>query len=154
MAHDMAHKIKTIVPLKNGMAQVRFANGVVKDCNMFEIVGNHPAFSEIKTNPDLFQTLHVIDNGHGAEFDGELDMDSELLWEKGVEVKSPFGDFLSFSDAVKIWGLSESTLRKSVANKKLIEDIDAKNFGTQWVVTVTAMIREYGSPANAAEYAK
>ena len=35
-----------------------------------------------------------------------------------MEVKTPFDGLMSFSDANELWGLSESTLRKSVAYSK------------------------------------
>ena len=57
---------------------------------------------------------------------------------------SPFDSLLSFADATALWGLSESTLRKAVAYRKLAEGLDAQKFGKQWVVTRSAMEREYG----------
>lgn len=60
--------------------------------------------------------------------------------------QSPFEGLLSFGEATSLWGLNESTLRKAVAYGKLIPDIDCKKFGKQWIVTKTAMIREYGEP--------
>ena len=51
---------------------------------------------------------------------------------------------LSFGDATALWGLNESTLRKAVSYRKLADGIDVKKFGKQWVVTRSAMEREYG----------
>ena len=53
---------------------------------------------------------------------------------------------MAFSDATKRWKLSESTLRKAVSYGKLVEGVDCKKFGKQWIVTETAMRREYGEP--------
>ena len=60
--------------------------------------------------------------------------------------KNPFDGLLSFAEATSLWGLNESTLRKAVVYGKLVQDVDCKKFGKQWVVTKEAMIREYGEP--------
>lgn len=57
-----------------------------------------------------------------------------------------FDGLMSFREATDKWGLNESTLRKAVAYGKLKEDIDVKKFGKQWIITIDAMIREYGTP--------
>ena len=57
---------------------------------------------------------------------------------------NPFDGLLSFKEATDRWGLNESTLRKAVAYGKLVEGVDCKKFGKQWIVTEQAMIREYG----------
>ena len=41
-------------------------------------------------------------------------------------------------------GLHDSTLRKAVSYHKLVEGLDVQKFGKQWVVTRSAMEREYG----------
>lgn len=51
---------------------------------------------------------------------------------------------MSFSDATELWGLNESTLRKAIAYGKLINGVDVYKFGKQWVISIEAMIREYG----------
>ena len=56
----------------------------------------------------------------------------------------PFDGLLAFSDATKMWNLSESTLRKAVQYGKLVPGVDCKKFGTTWIVYESAMIREYG----------
>lgn len=55
-----------------------------------------------------------------------------------------FEGLYSFAEATKKWGLSDSTLRKAIQYGKLVPDIDCKKFGRDWVVTETAMTREYG----------
>ena len=60
--------------------------------------------------------------------------------------QNPFNGLLSFREATDLWGLNESTLRKAIVYGKLKPDIDCKKFGKQWVVTKSAMLREYGEP--------
>lgn len=59
-------------------------------------------------------------------------------------MNNPFDGLLSFKEATDLWGLNESTLRKAVVYGKLVDGIDVKKFGKQWIVTKEAMIREYG----------
>lgn len=56
-----------------------------------------------------------------------------------------FDGLLSFKEATDMWHLNESTLRKAVSYGKLEEGVDVKKFGKQWIITIEAMEREYGS---------
>ena len=58
----------------------------------------------------------------------------------------PFDDLMAFSDATDLWALNESTLRKAISYGKLVDGIDVRKFGKQWVVSMEAMQREYGNP--------
>lgn len=62
--------------------------------------------------------------------------------------KNPFEGLISFTDACKLYGLNESTLRKAVATGRLIEGIDCKHLGKQWITTIDVMQRLYGEPPN------
>lgn len=55
-----------------------------------------------------------------------------------------FEGLLSFSEATQKWNLKDSTLRKAVATGKLINGVDCKKFGRDWIVKESAMYREYG----------
>lgn len=55
-----------------------------------------------------------------------------------------FDNLLSFKEASQLWNLDDSTLRKAVANGKLIDGQDVKKFGKQWIITIEAMERVYG----------
>ena len=59
-----------------------------------------------------------------------------------------FDDLLSFKEASQLWNLDDSTLRKAVANGKLVDGQDVKKFGKQWIITVEAMERIYGKKPN------
>ena len=45
-----------------------------------------------------------------------------------------------------LWNLNESTLRKAITYGKLVNGVDVFKLGKQWVISVTAMKREYGEP--------
>lgn len=59
---------------------------------------------------------------------------------------NPFDGLLSFQDAAALYGKNDSTLRRAVADGRLVEGIDCKKFGKQWIVTTSAMRRLYGEP--------
>ena len=61
-------------------------------------------------------------------------------------VETAFDNLLALSEATIIWGLHESTLRKAISYGKLVNGVDVCKFGYSWVVTMEAMIREYGIP--------
>lgn len=91
----------------------------------------------------FFVTVDV--GGFGIVWDDSLDLSCDELWENGVRITSPFDGLIALSDATKLWGLNESTLRKAIAYGKLVDGVDVCKFGKQWVVSSEAMKREYGA---------
>lgn len=57
---------------------------------------------------------------------------------------SVFQDLISLKDASIIWKIDDSVLRHAISSNKLIENVDVKKFGKQWVITRQAMERVYG----------
>lgn len=53
---------------------------------------------------------------------------------------------MAFTDATKLWGLNESTLRKAIVYGKLVNGADACKYGKQRVISIDATKREYGDP--------
>ena len=47
-------------------------------------------------------------------------------------------------------GLNESTLRKAVSYGKLVNGVDVRKFGKQWVVSAAAVKRAYGEAKGSA----
>ena len=68
------------------------------------------------------------------------------MFENGEAVNTPFDNLIALSDATILWELNESTLRKAISYGKLQEGIDVMKYGKQWIVTMEAMVREYGEP--------
>lgn len=84
--------------------------------------------------------------GYGVSWNNDLDLACDELWEHGTTISTPFDRLIAFGNASDMWGLNESNLRKAVAYRKLVEGVDVKKFGKQWVITLDAMEREYGQP--------
>jgi len=142
----MYHKIKSAAPLPDFVLLVHFTEGAAKEYDIKPLFDRIEAFQTFLSMPGLFEQVQVDTGGYGISWNDDLDLDCEELWVHGRPVSTPFDRLLSFGDATALWGLNESTLRKAVSYRKLVEGIDVQKFGKQWVVTLDAMQREYGPP--------
>ena len=141
----MFHKIKNVSPLPEFKLSVQFSEGVTKIYDAKPLWKKIPLFEALKNDPQKFACVTVDVGGYGIVWDDDLDLSCDELWENGVQVDTPFDGLMAFSDATELWGLNESTLRKAITYGKLVNGVDVCKFGKQWVVSVEAMKREYGS---------
>ncbi len=140
----MFHKIKSVSPLPGFRLLVSFTEGCSKTYEVAPLFQRVPALAALRDTPGLFDAVRVDPGGYGVSWNDELDLDASELWANGQPTSSPFDSLLSFADATALWGLSESTLRKAVSYRRLIEGVDVQKYGKQWIVTRAAMEREYG----------
>ena len=143
----MFHKVKSVNALDDFKLSVQFAEGVTKIYDVKPLIEKFVAFNELN-NPELFSSVETDVGGYGIIWNDDIDISCDELFENGLAVETPFDGLMAFSDATALWGLNESTLRKAVAYGKLRNGIDVCKFGKQWIVSVPAMIREYGEPIN------
>ena len=143
----MFHKVKSVSPLTDFRLSVQFCEGATKIYDVKPLFAKISAFQQFNENPELFGCVSVDVGGYGIIWDDDLDLSCDELWENGVQVETPFDGLMAFSDASALWGLHESTLRKAIAYGKLVNGVDVCKFGKQWVVSVDAMVREYGAVA-------
>lgn len=141
----MFHKIKNVTALPDFRLSVQFSEGVTKIYDMKILFGKVPSFAILKDNSYEFSGVTVDVGGYGIVWNDELDLSCDELWDNGVQVDTPFDGLIAFSDATELWGLNESTLRKAITYGKLVNGVDVCKFGKQWVVSLEAMKREYGS---------
>lgn len=141
----MFHKVKSVTPLKKYELSVQFSEGVTKKYDVKPLFDRYKIFNNLK-DEKLFNKVHVGQGGYGIIWNDEIDLSCDELYENGKIVKTPFDNLMAFSDATKLWGLNESTLRKAISYGKLINGIDVCKYGKQWVVSIDAMEREYGKP--------
>ena len=141
----MFHKIKNVSALPEYRLSVQFSEGVTKIYDVKPLFNRIPAFDELKCSPQEFACVTVDVGGYGIVWNDDLDLSCDELWKNGVQVDTPFDGLMAFSDATELWGLNESTLRKAIAYGKLVNGVDVCKFGKQWVVSVEAMKREYGT---------
>jgi hypothetical protein len=142
----MFHKVKYVAAIPDFRLSVQFSEGVTKVYDMKPLFGKLPVFKQLEKNPARFANVHVDVGGYGIVWDDELDLSCDELWENGTVVTTPFDGLMAFSDATQLWGLNESTLRKAVSYGKLTNGVDVCKFGKQWIVSISAMKREYGNP--------
>ena len=141
----MFHKVKGVSVLDDFKLSVQFSEGITKLYDVKPLFEKIPAFSYLKEHPEEFADVTVDIGGCGIIWNDELDLSCDELWDHGAQVKTPFDGLMAFSDATELWGLNESTLRKAIIYGKLINGVDVCKFGKQWVVSVNAMNREYGT---------
>lgn len=142
----MFHRVKNVNALPDYKLSVQFAEGVTKIYDVASLFEKYRFFLPLKESPELFSSVIVDQGGYGIVWNDDIDISCDELWENGTEIKTPFDGLMAFSDATFLWNLNESTLRKAITYGKLVNGVDVCKFGKQWVVSMTAMKREYGEP--------
>ena len=142
----MFHKVKCVNALPDYRLSVQFAEGVTKIYDVSILFEKHKMFLPLKDDAALFSDVVVDQGGYGVIWNDDIDISCDELWTNGEEIETPFDGLMAFSDATFLWNLNESTLRKAIAYGKLVNGVDVCKFGKQWVVSMAAMIREYGEP--------
>ena len=142
----MFHKVKNVTALPDYKLSVQFAEGVTKIYDVSLLFPKYKFFRPLKDNPELFGSVVVDQGGYGIIWNDDIDISCDELWANGEGIETPFDGLMAFSDATFLWNLNESTLRKAIAYGKLVNGVDVCKFGKQWVVSMAAMIREYGEP--------
>ena len=141
----MFHKIKNVAALPDYRLSVQFSEGVTKIYDIKPLFEKLSVFAALKDDVRTFYSVSVDIGGYGIVWNDELDLSCDELWEHGTQVHTPFDGLIAFSDATELWGLNESTLRKAISYGKLVDGVDVCKFGKQWVVSMSAMQREYGN---------
>ena len=142
----MFHKVKSVNALPDFKLSVQFSEGVTKIYDVASLFDKWSMFAPLKESPEMFYTVEVDAGGYGVIWGDELDISCDELWANGKEIDTPFDGLMAFSDATFLWNLNESTLRKAITYGKLVNGVDVCKFGKQWIVSMDAMIREYGEP--------
>ena len=142
----MFHKVKTVTPLPGFFLLVQFSEGITKQYDMNPLFEKYPMFLPLRSDPALYQSAKVDIGGYGVIWNDDIDIACDELFFRGEPVETPFDGLIAFGDATQIWGLNESTLRKAIAYGRLINGQDVCKYGKQWIITRSAMEREYGIP--------
>lgn len=142
----MFHKVKSVSALPDFRLLVQFCAGTSREYDVTKLFDKFPAFLALKDDPALFALVGVDVGGYGVSWNDDLDLSCDELFYNSRPVSTPFDNLLAFGDATALWGLNESTLRKAISYGKLRDGIDVQKFGKQWLITLDAMVREYGEP--------
>lgn len=103
-------------------------------------------FRIVRSFIDYQLTVLEISYNYGVIWGDNIDIACDELFYNSKIIHTPFDGLIAFSDATQLWGLNESTLRKAIAYRKLMNGIDVCKFWKQWVISKSAMEREYGLP--------
>ena len=141
----MFHKVKSVMALNDYKLMIIFAEGITKVYDVKPLFNKFDIFNELKED-GLFYECIVDVGGYGISWDDDIDLSCDELFENGELVKTPFDNLIALSDATILWELNESTLRKAISYGKLQEGVDVMKYGKQWIITMEAMVREYGEP--------
>ena len=144
----MPHIIKTVVPHGNFELLIRFRNGTTKQYDMKPLIESISLYRHFLVEMDQFSRVHLAPDGESVFWNEYVDCGCEELWYNSKTVKTSFDSLLSSSDAATLWHIDESTLRKAISNGRLHEGTDIVKFGKQWVITVKAMQKLFGSPGH------
>ena len=142
----MFHKVKNVNALPDYKLSVQFCEGITKIYDVSQLFDKYSLFAPLKNSPELFSDVTVDVGGYGIIWNDDIDISCDELWANGKQLNTPFDGLMAFSDATFLWNLNESTLRKAIKYGKLVNGVDVCKFGKQWIVSMTAMKREYGEP--------
>ncbi len=140
----MFHKVKSVLPQKDYFLLVSFTEGVSKIYDVKPLFEKWEVFNNLK-KAHVFEEVKVDQGGYGISWSDDIDLSCDELFFNGKIIETPFDGLIAFTEACQLWNLNESTLRKAVSYGKLVNGIDVCKYGKQWVVSVNAMTREYGS---------
>ena len=141
----MFHKVKSIIAIADYKLVVIFAEGITKIYDVKPLFVKFPVFNSLKED-GLFYECVVDVGGYGISWNDDIDLSCDELFENSEMINTAFDNLIALSDATILWGLNESTLRKAISYGKLQEGIDVMKYGKQWIITMEAMVREYGEP--------
>lgn len=141
----MFHKIKSVNAIGDYKLSVQFSEGVTKIYDVKPLFDKWPAFDALKDRKLFFEVVVDV-GGYGVVWNDDIDLSCDELFYNGKAIKTPFDGLMAFSDATQLWNLNESTLRKAIAYGKLVNGVDVCKYGKQWVISMSAMKREYGEP--------
>lgn len=142
----MFHKVKAVSPLANFRLLVQFSEGVTKIYDIKPLFKKWKSFKALERSQELFLSVRVDTGGYGIVWNDDIDLACDELFANGKTIKTQFDGLIAFTEATQLWGLNESTLRKAISYGKLVDGIDACKYGRQWVISIEAMVREYGDP--------
>lgn len=115
----MMHKIISIKTKDNLVIEATFFDGTVKEYNVRNIFPVYPLMKELENNNILFKGVQIDSGGYGISWNDDLDLESETIWEEGVEIRkentNPILELASkFTEARNKSGLTQKQLSENV----------------------------------------
>ena len=60
-----------------------------------------------------------------------------------MENKKIWNKLISLKEAAEVYNRDTSTIKRAISNKTLVEGVDCKKFGRDWVILKSALDRVY-----------
>lgn len=133
-------KVLNVIPMSNYQLLIKFETDELRVFDVSPYISGD-WFGKL-TDEKYFSTVRPC--GSTVEWADGQDIAPHELYDNSIPYISPFDELLSFSEAAERWNIDDSTLRKAVTSGRLIENLDVKKFGKQWVVSEQAMKRLFG----------
>lgn len=83
----MIHRIDTVKALPNFIIEARFIGGESKQYDVKQLFLEFPQFCIFESEKELFENVQVDVGGYGISWNDELDLDSDIIWDKGVLIE-------------------------------------------------------------------
>ncbi|MFA8997984.1 helix-turn-helix domain-containing protein [Clostridioides difficile] len=104
--------------------------------NYSKLEGEWLSIKEIQDYLEQDYYVYIVKNKY-FRIEREIDKIDELMQYK----------VFTFKEATTLWCLGESTLRSVIRQNNLIEGIDYRKSGSNWLITEDAMLKLYGKPS-------
>lgn len=119
MVLNMMHKITSIKTKDNLIVEATFFDGTVKEYNVRNMFSIYPQMKELENNNTLFRGVQIDAGGYGISWNDDLDLESETIWEDGIEVgketTNPILELAAkFTEARNKAGITQKQLSESV----------------------------------------
>ena len=85
----MAHRVQSVSMIDQNILQAIFIGGEVIQYDLRKMLSILPQFQEIINDPSLASKVHADTGGYGVSWSDDLDLDSETIWEDGIESVDP-----------------------------------------------------------------
>lgn len=82
----MVHKIISVKTKDNLIVVATFFDGAVKEYDIKNLFGLYPQLKQLESDEKMFKAAQVDAGGYGISWNDDLDLDSDTIWEEGVEV--------------------------------------------------------------------
>ena len=89
-------KVEDVVPLTAGHLLVFFRDGMIRKCDVREIVGESNVFRPILNSDSVFNSVALQTDGYGVRWSEQAVIDNATLYASGTAVPLSMDDFRSF----------------------------------------------------------
>ena len=91
---DMTNRIVFVKPMDNTILLATFQNGIEKTYDVKTMFAMFPQMQILEKDKTLFNSVVVDAGGYGVSWNDNLDIESEEIWENGMEVGKVENDIL------------------------------------------------------------